>query len=350
MKIRLQCRGRRTLLEVEDDATFAQLLNQIAVATSIESNKFVIKAGFPPKKIEYENTSKKVNSVFKAGEALIVEPIEGLSEQVSSQISPSVSTSKHNSSRTSTVSADIPASRSEPVAGSRTRVTVNSNLPELGRGSQDSTLPPEVRVPDRGVLVLRVQPDDNSCLFRAIGYLCMRTEYAVEELRALIASTIQAKPDDYNDAVLGMKRDLYCTKMNSSDTWGGEIEMKILSDYFTVQIASIDCKTGHIYRYGEMYNQCIYIVYSGIHYDALALSPTENAPPDWDQTQFESYDKVVEQSAITLVGVLRKRNYFTDTATFDLKCNDCETPLKGEKGAQEHAARTGHVRFGEYAA
>ena len=124
--------------------------------------------------------------------------------------------------------------------------------------------------------------------------------------------------------------------------------MKILSDHFQVQIASIDCKSGHIYRYGEEFQDCVYIVYSGIHYDALAVMPVANAPPEWDQTQFPSSDQVITKAAQDLVTILRGRNYFTDTASFDLRCNDCGVGLKGESGAQKHAIQTGHVNFGEY--
>lgn len=170
----------------------------------------------------------------------------------------------------------------------------------------------------------------------------------MQELRALIATTIQDKPEVYSDAVLGMRRDLYCSKMNRADTWGGEIELTILSEHFKVAIKNIDCQTGHIYNYGEEYDDAIYIVYSGIHYDAIAMSPAEDAPPDWDQTQFSSTDTVVQKAAQDLVAVLRKRSYFTDTSNFALRCHDCGIGLRGEKDAQAHAVKTKHVNFGEY--
>lgn len=176
----------------------------------------------------------------------------------------------------------------------------------------------------------------------------MKSIDAMQDLRGLIASTIQDNPDLYNDAVLGMKRDTYCSKINRADTWGGEIELAILSDHFKVAIRNIDCKTGHVYSYGDDFNQVIYIVYSGIHYDAIALSPAENAPAEWDQTQFSADDTIIEKAAQELVTELRKRSYFTDTSSFSLRCNDCGTGLKGEKDAQAHAMLTRHINFGEY--
>jgi ubiquitin thioesterase OTU1 len=40
---------------------------------------------------------------------------------------------------------------------------------------------------------------------------------------------------------------------------------------------------------------------------------------------------------------LKGRHYYTDTATFDLRCGVCGVGLKGEKGAREHAMSTGRA-------
>lgn len=321
MKLRIQAEGKKTVVEVPDTEQTLLLLRKIEEIAG--THDFLIKRGFPPKPVDYDPHSP-ISSSFRTGDSLLIERKGAVTEQATSaaSIKPKIE--------------DAPLVRQREVLQAPPNPVI------------DDMAPPEVIVPGRGVLVLRVQPDDNSCLFRAVGYLCMRSIDSMQELRSLISTTIQENPVDYNDAVLGMKRDLYAAKMNRADTWGGEIEMKILSDHFQVQIASIDCKSGHIYRYGESYAQCIYLCYSGIHYDALALSPTENAPPDWDVTQFDSDDRVLESAASELVSRLRKKNYFTDTANFDLRCQDCGTGLKGEKGAQAHAKQTGHVNFGEY--
>lgn len=348
MKLRIQYNAKKHTIDVPDDANLAHLTK--VIESTIDGARFTLKVGFPPRSLSLVDPLLTLREVrIRSGETLIAETLhEGERTQANSTTS------------IKQVVAPVvpPKTHDEAVAiPSRKKMVLQDNFSfgDYGKAPTDKidnndTLPPEINVPERGVMTLRVQPDDNSCLFRAIGYLCMRSIDAMEELRQLIATTIQSNPDDYSDAVLGMQRDMYCSKMNRADTWGGEIEMKILSDHFGVQIASIDCKTGHVYRYGEQFHECIYIVYSGIHYDALAVMPAPNSPPDWDQTQFSSKDAVVEQAAIDLVGVLRKRNYFTDTASFDLRCNTCNTGLKGEKGAQEHAAKTGHVNFGEYIA
>lgn len=344
MKLRIQHRSIKKVIEVADDATLAQLID--AIESAVNEPKFTIKSGFPPRLLDINDPTVPLKAAgLRSGESLLIEiqSSTGKTDQATSA-QPFRTRGLDGNSQI----PDAPVQSS----GSRKKEILQGGFSFSGTQAEsavkDETLPPEVSVPGRGTLTLRVQPDDNSCLFRAIGYLCMRSIDAMEELRALIATTIQANPDEYSDAVLGMKRDLYCTKMNRADTWGGEIEIQILSNHFNVQIVNIDCKTGHIYRYGENFDECIYIVYSGIHYDALAMSPAENTPPEWDQTQFPSTDTAVEKAALQLVAILRERNYFTDTANFDLRCNNCGVGLRGEKGAQDHAMKTGHVSFGEY--
>ena len=98
--------------------------------------------------------------------------------------------------------------------------------------------------------------------------------------------------------------------------------------------------------------RCI-LVYSGIHYDAVALSPsdpphdTAYAPPEFDTKIFDAQDLVILEGALELCRVLQGKHYFTDTAAFTLRCNICGKLSVGEKGATEHAASSGHYDFGE---
>ena len=83
------------------------------------------------------------------------------------------------------------------------------------------------------------------------------------------------------------------------------------------------------------------MIYSGIHYDALSLSPSKGAPADFHTTVFPVHDDSVLEAAKRVVGKLKEEHYYTDTATFDLRCGVCGVGLKGEKGAREHAMSTG---------
>jgi len=78
-----------------------------------------------------------------------------------------------------------------------------------------------------------------------------------------------------------------------------------------------------------------------IDYDALTLSPLPVSPPSFHTTVFPVSDTTIIPTAEKLVSQLKARHYYTDTATFDLRCGVCKVGLKGEKGAREHAMQTG---------
>jgi ubiquitin thioesterase OTU1 len=89
--------------------------------------------------------------------------------------------------------------------------------------------------------VLRVMPDDNSCLFRALATAILPgDDLSMPELRSLVASSIQAEPSVYTKVVLEKSPDDYCRWIQSPDSWGGAIEMGILAQHFDIEICSID--------------------------------------------------------------------------------------------------------------
>ncbi|CAO3611803.1 unnamed protein product [Mucor hiemalis] len=204
-----------------------------------------------------------------------------------------------------------------------------------------------------GYLTLRVMDDDNSCLFRSIGYegayVLKRDTAIVKELRQIIVDVIEADPVNYSDVTLGQPRIKYMEWIQKPNSWGGAIELAILSSHFKIEIDSIDVQTGRIDKFGEgCYDERVVIVYSGIHYDALALAPTSESPADFDQTRFAVSDEYILSASKQLADKLRKGHKFTDIANFTLKCEQCKTGLIGEKDAQNHASATGHTRFSEY--
>ena len=178
----------------------------------------------------------------------------------------------------------------------------------------------------------------------------------MHELRSVIAQAIQADPATYSEVVLEKKPDDYCRWIQSPNSWGGQIELDILSKHFDVEICSIDVQSLRVDKYNEGKPQRCILVYSGIHYDVIAASPSEYpyekayAPPDFDVKVFDANDEVVLSTAVKLCAKLQKQGYFTDTAAFSLRCNVCGGMFTGEAGATEHASETGHYDFGEAAA
>lgn len=98
--------------------------------------------------------------------------------------------------------------------------------------------------------------------------------------------------------------------------------------------------------------QAVEFILLFIDYDALALAPTSDSPIDFDQTRFSINDTYMIDASKKLVDRLRmvkrniivvhckillnisieKKHKFTDIANFTLKCEQCNTGLKGEKG------------------
>jgi ubiquitin thioesterase OTU1 len=210
---------------------------------------------------------------------------------------------------------------------------------------------PEVPVPDRGgTIVLRVMPDDNSCMFRAVGSAVLSDSLdGMTELRSMVAQAIQQDPEQYNEAILQRTPDEYCKWISYSDSWGGGIELSILSKEFDIEIASVNVQDNRVDRFNEGRPKRCILVYSGIHYDTIALVPFGVSPkdPSQDIKLFDATDNVLLQAARELCGQLQKAHYFTDTQKFDIKCNNCNWKGAGEAGAIQHATETGHSDFGE---
>ena len=124
----------------------------------------------------------------------------------------------------------------------------------------------------------------------------------------------------------------YISTILRPTAWGGAIELSILATYYNTEIASIDVETGRVDHFQPTSsiippsgNRGI-LIYSGIHYDAASLAPTLDAPTDFHQTVFSILGEDGDDSdpimvaAKELVGKLRQKKRFTNTATFDLKC------------------------------
>jgi ubiquitin thioesterase OTU1 len=212
--------------------------------------------------------------------------------------------------------------------------------------------PPSVPLRN-GKLVLRVMPDDNSCLFRALGTAILGNALdSAMELRSIVTSAITSQPDVYTEAVLQKSPAAYCQWIMHPDTWGGYIETKAVAEHFGLEVVTLDVKTGLATRYNEVVGavtrkRC-FIVYSGIHYDVLAFEPAVARGAgggEMDQYQFDTKDEKAFEAAEQVAKLLKGRNYYTDTSSFAIQCKTCGWAGAGEKDAREHARQTGHMRF-----
>lgn len=182
-------------------------------------------------------------------------------------------------------------------------VTVQKGEAQVRQGSTDGKYVPPAD--DRAVFVRRTMPSDNSCLFHACAYLLhdkSRTEGP--NLRKKCAEIVLANPDKFTTALLGQPPALYAQWLLQPTSWGGAIELMILSFLSQTEIIALDIESGRMERFGEMENFSVrgFVVYTGKHYDAIAMAnPFATAHERDDQVLFNPRDDKVLQRAIRFV-------------------------------------------------
>ncbi|CAE6517215.1 unnamed protein product [Rhizoctonia solani] len=304
-----------------DLATVLSLQQSIQELSGLLPSQQELKAGYPPKAL-----------------TLIPElPLSSLGLQRGDQITVTVKPG-------SAPAATVPGPTSAPV--STARPAPSAPAPRTNIGAPDDGFVET----HAGTLVHRVVPDDNSCLFSSIAIVFGQGMAAAQKMRSIVVDVIRDNPETYSDVVLGQSRESYMATISKNSTWGGAIELSAFSDYFRTEIDSYDVETGRCDKFGEgkYDNRCI-LMYSGIHYDAVSLAPIRDAPPEFHTTVFPiDGSDAMTQAASKLASQLRASRKFTNTGTFDLKCEICGQGLKGEKEARAHATQTGHTSFGEY--
>jgi ubiquitin thioesterase OTU1 len=349
--------GKTSTATLEDSATVETLRKTIATDTSLSS--FEVKYGYPPMTLNLNQwpPSQLLSDldIKLDGQQLIVNNTDSSSRKDEAPSEPVGEQKRETATKSAGPSGDKAAVLSRTSGGSSSAAAAQkpsaAPLSLSRKENKEMDEPPEIFLPDLGGnLVLRIMPDDNSCLFRAVASAVMSDMDAMTELRSIIAQTIQGNTQKYSKAILDNKDpDAYCRWIQTEDAWGGQIELDILSQQFDIEICSIDVQTLRVDRYNEGAPRRCFVVYSGIHYDTIALSLLGLSPED-DVKQFEQplSDEVLPQ-AVALCQRLQEKHYFTDTAGFKLRCGDCGATCVGEIGASKHAEQTGHSNFGEAA-
>ncbi|EKM55136.1 uncharacterized protein PHACADRAFT_255547 [Phanerochaete carnosa HHB-10118-sp] len=337
--IRLRHPKGVTTLQVDlDSFTVLDLQQEIFAVTEIPPSQQELKAGYPPHSLTLIPELPLESLGLKTGEQLIV-------------------TQKPGAARTAAPAANTVsnASPAAPMTGlTRSQLSEPVVLTPAPAAPQESG--PDYVPTEGGYLVHRIVPDDNSCLFSSIALIFEQDMSKAPQIRKIVAEEIRKDMDTWNEAILGRPREEYISTILKPNTWGGAIELAVLAKHYNTEVASVDVETGRIDRFAppaesDSGNRCV-LVYSGIHYDAATIAPMLDVPDDFHQTMVprerEGDDDAVLQAAKKLADKLRVKKAYTNTATFDLRCQVCKTGLKGEKEARQHAKETGHVEFGEY--
>ena len=199
--IRIRVRGPQGVatISIDSGASWSELLIQISEKTGVQSD-FDLKYGYPPQPF---NTESIDGATLLSdlphnlnGEQLIVMP-----RNVQTTLSNPMEGSKPRPEAVKSLPPQDLTSPPEHKPGDFPDQPLG--LTRKPKGDVESD-PPEIPVPMlEGVMVLRVMPDDNSCMFRALSSAVLGSALdGMTELRSVVAQTIQANPDLYTKGML----------------------------------------------------------------------------------------------------------------------------------------------------
>lgn len=325
--------GRQAIIALKDQATIKDLRE--AIKDKLEVSHFELKYGFPPQTLKLDDFTDDI--------ALTAAEIKLNNESV--QVIPPATTP----------TTTIPPSQSGPAAQKPSKVTSSTKAAAPSPPASDPRREtPEIPLPsESATLVLRVMPDDNSCLFRAISTAVSGDQDIdhVTKLRFHCADYISSNPDIYSKAILGKEPAQYCAWIQQESSWGGDIELDILSRVLGVEIDACIVDPFQMQKYNEGAPERVVLIYSGIHYDTVAVSPDPDGDigGEFDMRRFPVEDsQYVIDAAKKLCEKLKGQGYMTNTSKFSIKCNKCGWKGKGERDASKHAMETGHMDMEEF--
>lgn len=191
-------------------------------------------------------------------------------------------------------------------------------------------------------------PADNSCLFTAVAWL-LGLACAPGAQRRLVADAVLRDRARWDAATLGREPEAYAAHIARDATWGGGVDLAILAEAHGTELAAVEVSSGTLYVFGEGRGLArrAYLVFDGLHYDALALEAA--AAAGQPQRVVAADDAAAQAAAVAFAREARQARRFTDLQSFTLSCVDCAEGLAGEAAARVHAAKTGHTNFAEYA-
>ncbi|GFR23395.1 ubiquitin thioesterase OTU1 [Trichonephila clavata] len=300
----LRCKtekGAFTLTDLSNDSTVEDLKLNLTKLTAVNPESMKFLSGYPPKPLATENGSLKLFDLnIHSGDTLIMEIQKVISE-------------------------NVPEGAAVGAQGNNIQDLMNQSA----------------------IMMRHVVPANNSCLFTSIEFILSNNgngNREARDLRGIIANVVRNNPAKYSEGFLEKPNHEYCAWITDPTHWGGAIELSILSEYFGMEIVAINILSLSAHRFGEAndYQNRIFLIYDGIHYDPLVLEYGDHI-----QTVFSAYDERPMDMAMELAREAKESRQFTDVINYNLSCKSCHIRMRGNRGAYEHASYTGHCEFGE---
>ena len=276
-----------------------------------------------------------------------------------------------------------------------------------------TTVEARVNLPPPALEMARITvAGDGNCLFASVGFIVqgVHTPEAATRERESVAAALLSDPEAYTEAVLGRAPGEYLEMISRQGTWGGAIELSVLSKLHQLEVRlrvgracglgplrwieihlrgaqrqspvsghdsrratfcaspgphpslppppprparqfhAIEVRSGHVYRFGEGagYARIGFLFYNGLHYDPVAgaAAPHPRTFPREGPEQ-----AAASAGALALAAAARAAGTYTDLAGFTLRCSECGVGVTGQAGAVRHAQDSGgHNQFFEYRA
>ena len=269
MKLRFRIPGAPAPKEYDIDGTTAvgMLPFLLEEALGVPGDFIGINTGFPPKPLTAD-PSTPIEQLFKEGEMLIAVKRAG-----------------------------------------------EGDADRIKRGVTDGKyVPPSDK---HSFFIVRKVPADNSCCFHSCAYVLKdKSRSGASGLRQQVAEAVMMHPQKFTTAYLGQRNEEYVRWIMNPDTWGGAIELDILSFLYQTVIHALDLESLRSQSFGkdQGYTTEAYVVYTGTHYDALAMTKgaggiatTSGGPESEDQVLFNPRDEHVAKAAQEFINSVKNR-------------------------------------------
>ncbi len=183
---------------------------------------------------------------------------------------------------------------------------------------------------------------DGACLFHAVAQLLRDVDPHIShfKLRHAVISVLERNSDDfqYSEAMLGMPISVYIAEMREQESWGGGVELAILSDILQLEIMVLDVKSQSEMTFGEAsgYTRRIFLQRASDHYSGLGMIGTMGRP----LRMFAPTDDLALQLMIDYsAGVLEREKAQL------YRCDQCQARLEGQHAMAGHSTHTGHTNY-----
>lgn len=211
----------------------------------------------------------------------------------------------------------------------------------------------------------RQVPKDHSCLFTSLIFLLQGPESlkatqnileSVTKLRKFCADEVLVNsPEIWPEWKLGREPSRYANWIQKQDTWGGEIELVILSAKFAVEVVVVNMTTDgkQVTSYGvdTATKGRVFLLYTGQHYDPIVCVITKKAAVKENCEANKTHSSSVSETRIlplsTAIDKAGLASLAKDTHAKEkrkkrqrvlkkIKCIDCGAVLDNASAFQDH--------------